>query len=236
MNNYVSWDVEIAGGLEHPAGITCAATLTSTGDLTVWHGPELADGMCTEVMLPSDLLRMLKYLLMVEGKGYPILTWNGVGFDFRVLASFLVDPARKKECAALALRGIDPGFHFFCSRGFMPGLAKVCEAFGIQGKLEGMDGAKAISKWREDRAGQELTLEYVAQDVKATADVYNAIVETGYVPWITRTGRNRSWLPINGQIIKSGEALALPVPNNSWMDDPWTRDKFIGWIKELGML
>lgn len=238
--NFCAWDIEIAGTLEHPEGITCAATYTSGGENApmIYHGPTLIeDGRITEVMLPSDLKRMLNDLRVWEEQGYPIVSWNGVGFDWRVLASFMADPQDKKLCATLALQGYDPGFHFFCAKGFMPGLNKVCRAMGVKGKLEGMDGVQAIEKWKEDRPAQELVLKYVQQDAIATADAFRAIRGAGKISWITRSERLRHWTPNDRQILKAGQALAsLPVPDNSWMDDPWTRDKFVGWIEELGVL
>jgi hypothetical protein len=26
------------------------------------------------------------------------------------------------------------------------------------------------------------------------------------------------------------EALELPLPNTSWMDEPWPRERFTGWL------
>lgn len=118
----------------------------------------------------------------------------------------------------------------------MPGLKAVCEGMSVRGKLEGMDGAQAVTKWKEGRAGQDLVLEYVAQDAIATANVYQVIASVGGVEWITRRGQLSHWRSDDGRILNAIDALALPLPNNSWMTDPWPRDKFVSWIVDLGVL
>ena len=47
--------------------------------------------------------------------------------------------------------------------------------------------------------------------------------------WVARSGKvrqmelPRGWLTV-------GEALELPLPDTSWMDEPWPREKFTGWM------
>ena len=82
-----------------------------------------------------------------------------------------------------------------------------------------------------------LCLEYVAQDVKTTADVYRAILEQGIVEkWITHKGTvsRAFWRPEtkDGRLLTVDESLALKAPDTSWMtfQGP-TRESCAGWLK-----
>ena len=73
-------------------------------------------------------------------------------------------------------------------------------------------------------------LEYVAQDVRTTAEVATACEACGNLRWIARSGKLRSmalpkgWLPVD-------LAERLPQPDTSWMSDPWQRSTFTEWMR-----
>jgi hypothetical protein len=73
-------------------------------------------------------------------------------------------------------------------------------------------------------------MDYVAQDARITLQVAHACEKTRSFSWITRKGSvgsmelRHGWLPVK-------EALCLPEPDTSWMDDPMPRERFIEWIK-----
>src|SRR6516165_5255986 len=69
-----------------PLGITCAATLTSDlGDLRLWHG-KTKNGSPAQRMTSADALALVQYLSQMAKDGFTILTWNGLAFDFDILA------------------------------------------------------------------------------------------------------------------------------------------------------
>ncbi len=76
--------------------------------------------------------------------GYTLLTWNGVGFDFNILAE---ESGLQVECERLALAHVDMMFHVVCSRGFPLALDKVAQGMGLPGKRSGMSGSKAPALW-----------------------------------------------------------------------------------------
>ena len=73
------------------------------------------------------------------------------------------------------------------------------------------------------------SLPYVAQDARTTLEVAQACEGCGELRWIARSGKVRrmalgeGWLTVR-------EALELPLPDTSWMDEPWPREKFTGWM------
>jgi hypothetical protein len=122
----------------------------------------------------------------------------------------------------------------------MVGLDTMAKGLGLAGKTEGMKGALAPAMWAESREAQDRVLEYVAQDVKTTAEIYEALLERKKLWWMTKRGtRTRSpWEPIvlkdgdgDARLLTVAEALMLPEPDTSWMDAPWPRSKFAGWTE-----
>ena len=204
---------------------------------------------------------MIDDLIQMSHSKY-IVTWNGLGFDFLVLAIESRDFEYKKKVANLALGSIDPFFNMFCDKGFGIGLQKMSQALGIKGKLEGMHGSLAPYMWTGNPAGispealeevehflaeagsieaQEICLDYVKQDAKATYDVYRALARERHVHWTTQKGTTSKtpwtprhlhpWTPGDPQdrLLVCDESLKVREPNTSWMDNPRSRSEFMGW-------
>lgn len=229
-----SFDVEIAKEIpenakdwdkHRPLGISCAATICSDDVSPVlWfdgqysdgkrHGPQMTKGGC------QDLVR---YLEAQIARGYTPLTFNGLGFDFKILAE---ESGLAEECKELALNHIDMMFHFFALRGFAIGLDSACKGMGLPGKPEGMHGGLAPEMWAKGMYKE--VLDYVASDVEQPLELAELVENRGRLTWITRRGSSASvhiekWLTVR-------EALELPEPDTGWMDDPWPRSKFTAWL------
>jgi len=247
---WVGFDLEIAAEfpdegipLDSDLGITCASTVTSDGEVITWPSPRDMMLQMVDAMYPARLSReqgavIVGRLMYYANHGYQIVTWNGLGFDFPLLA---------KECnwlftstiKALAANHIDIGFQMLCEKGFMCGLNAAAKGMKLSGKTEGMHGDLAPAMWKESREAQDKILEYVIQDSRTTGEVYQAIVDQGgSLVWITKKGypTRRAWFPtLRGnqygvRLLKVAEAMELSLPDTSWMDDPWPREKFSGWL------
>ena len=252
--NYVAFDLEIAEELpegcedwkaHRPLGISCAVTLAvSPGgrEEQRWHGAEQADGRLAGRMTPSECRGLALYLLDMASKGYQIVTWNGLGFDFDVLAEEVADPVMWLALRNLALVHVDPAFQMLCEKGFMCGLEAAGKGLGVGKKFEDVHGADAPILWMQERDDQDRVLDYCAQDVALTAAVHDEIVKRRYLTWIKKDGRVSSpWRPTfytqgeltADRLLTVTEALALPIPDTSWMDKPWPRPKFLGWTEHV---
>jgi hypothetical protein len=229
---YLAFDIETAKVLPdnepdwnsyRPLGISCAATLLADSDeLVLWHGG--ADSKSpADRMSQQEAAGLVEYLATQVGQGYTIVTWNGVGFDFDILAE---ESEMLAECRRLAVNHVDMMFHVLCQLGYGVRLDGAAKGMGIAGKPEGMDGAKAPVLWTEGK--REEVLKYVAQDVRTTLDLATTCDASGIMRWIARSGRRRSMALPQGWLAVS-EAGKLPLPDTSWMDDPWPRTKFTGW-------
>ncbi len=234
MTRYLAFDLEIARsipeGLEdwkgiRPLGITCAATITSEGNLTVYPATD-DTGAYSARMTRAQASQLVDDLQVAASSGLTLLSWNGLGFDFDILAE---ESGRLADCAALALVHVDMMFHLFCLRGHGLALNKAAQGMGLPGKLPGMSGEFAPLYWREGK--QDLVLEYVAQDVRTTLEVANAVEARRALRWVSMNG-NEQFLRIPGGWLTVEHALKLPLPITTRMRNPWTRAKFTGWLEK----
>lgn len=226
---YLAFDIEIFNEIpegasdwkaHRPLGISCAAAIESGQEVPVkwWSSNE-------GPMTKGECQMMLTYLLNRQRKGYTLLTWNGLLFDFDVLAE---ETDMHAKCVGLAMNHVDMMFHFFCLKGFPLGLEACAKGCGLPGKTEGMDGAKAPQLWQ---AGEyDKVLEYVGQDVITTLQVAEAVERQKGFDWTAKSGRRNS-VRIN-QWLTVAQALKLPEPDTSWMDSPWPRSKFTEWMNQ----
>lgn len=234
QRRYLAFDLEIARILPgdfddwhsyRPLGISCAATFSGEGQPRLWHG-RTSSGEIAERMSQAEASALLDYLQDAAAQGYTLLTWNGVGFDFDILAE---ESGRYADCRALALEHVDMMFHIFCQLGYALGLDTAARGMGLTGKTPGMRAAQAPIFWAAGRYWE--VLQYVAQDVRTTFDLARAAEARGALAWINHTG-TRQTLPLPEGWLAVQQALSLPEPDTSWMRRPWPRTRFTGWLQD----
>ena len=230
---YLAFDIESAKVLpedesdlksHRPLGISCAATLLADSkELRLWHGG--TDQSPADRMTREEAANLVRYLEDQVAEGYTLLTWNGLGFDFDILAE---ESGMLSECRRLASDHVDMMFHVLCNLGYAVGLDATARGMNIKGKPEGMNGSKAPVLWAEGK--REEVLRYVGQDVRTTLEVATACEACGKLRWIARSGKPRTMRLLDGWLTVE-KALELPLPNTSWMDEPWSREDFTGWMQ-----
>ncbi|NPV86752.1 MAG: hypothetical protein HPY45_12175 [Anaerolineae bacterium] len=231
MRQYCAFDIEIARQLSdfdnwrshRPLGITCAATLTSSGEMRLWYGKTPSDNPAA-CMTREEAASLLEHLQSMVQAGYTLLTWNGLGFDFDILGE---ESKNVAACSQLALDHVDMMFHIFCLRGHTLGLEKAARGMGVPGKSAGMSGALAPRYWAEGRY-QEV-LEYVAQDVRVTLSVCQAVENQKILKWFSNSGNiQRVAMPHGWLTVK--DALQLPLPDVRGFSRPLQRSSFTAWL------
>ena len=230
---YLAFDIETAKDVpgedfdwrpHRPLGISCAATLASdSSDVRLWHGTT-TDGAPAQRMTRDDALGLVQYLSGMVEDGLTILTWNGLGFDFDILAE---ESAALASCQECALGHVDMMFHIVCSLGYPVALDKCAQGMGLPGKPAGMTGFKAPKLWAEGCYKQ--VLDYVSQDVRTAMQIAQASEHRRRLEWMTRRG-SKSGLPLAKGWLTVREALRLPEPDTSWMSNPLTRRSFTAWL------
>jgi hypothetical protein len=230
---YLAFDIETAKDVpgedfnwrpHRPLGISCAATLASDADQPLlWYG-KTRDELPEKRMSREDAQSLVQYLSSMTERGFRILTWNGLGFDFDILAEESGAAASCRECA---LGHVDMMFHVFCSLGYPIALDRAAQGLGLPGKPPGMSGAKAPQLWAQGRFKE--VLDYVAQDVRIAMQIAQACEQRRRLSWITRKGTTSS-MPLTNGWLTVREALRLPEPDTSWMSAPMSRRDFTAWL------
>lgn len=250
-NKFVAFDIEITkeipDGLKdwksiRPLGISCAATMRSDQTVpSLWHGDILESGMYSPSMSSLQCKEMFNCLKECQDGGFPVVTWNGLSFDFDILteeclageADKVLYGHQRRIAIDVAMNHIDMMFQMVCEKGYPVGLDNTAKGMGLKGKTEGMHGDLAPKMWAESREKQDKVLEYVAQDVIATADVFRNISSKGYISWIAKSGKTAShWLK-DRRLHKVSECLKFPFPDTSWMTGSAgrTRESYYEWTK-----
>lgn len=229
---YVAFDIEtskvlpetVTDLMDHrPLGIACvAAVISGQEDAVVWHGAN-GDGPAGQ-MTQEEVCSLVKQFSAWAEEGYTLLSWNGLGFDFNILAD---ESGLAEECGRIALDHVDMMFHVVCELGFPVGLGKAAEGLGLPGKAGGISGSDAPLMWAQGRCKE--VIEYNIQDSRLALAIALETERRGELLWITRrgtTGRmplRHGWRPVS-------EALKTPEPDTSWMSDPPSREDFTAWI------
>ncbi|MBI2807853.1 MAG: ribonuclease H-like domain-containing protein [Planctomycetes bacterium] len=232
---YLAFDIETAKEVpgdfaqwrtHRPLGIICAATCASDAEPKLWHSTTQAGKPAARMTRP-DAAQLVSYLSTMTSKGYTILTWNGASFDFDVLAE---ESASLDECKTIAHDHVDMMFHLVCMMGFGVKLQKAAEGVGLPGKAGGMSGGEAPTLWA---AGEyEKVLTYVAQDVRLALQVAAECEKRKEFAWITAKGsRSAKPLPRGWKTVR--EALAMPLPDTSWMTTKgMSREDCLAWMRD----
>ena len=232
MRNYLAFDIETASMVEgddwrscRPLGITCAAALSSdTPDRPIiWHGMT-SDGTPSDRMTRNEAHNLVDDLRSYEAHGYTLLTWNGAGFDFDILAE---EADAYPACQVLARDHVDMMFQVLCERGFPIGIDNAAKAMEITGKPEGMSGALAPQLWADGKF--QTVLDYVVQDVRMALQVAEHAERAHALRWMTRRGQSRTFNLPDGWLTV-GDAYTLPEPDTSWMTNPLNRNDIVQWM------
>ena len=233
FRKYVAFDIETAkilppdfGDLHdhRPLGITCMAIWCSDEqEATTWYSKD-SKGTPASQMTAEDLTAAIAFLKQKTQAGYSIITHNGLGFDFVILAE---ESGQWDDCRRLAKGHIDMMFHFFCGKGFPIRLNAAANAIGLS-KPADVDGSVAPLLWKQGE--YKTVLDYVAQDCRLTLEVAEASERAKRITWITKKGTT-SWFDLPNGWLTVEEATHLPLPDTSWMDKPWARSKFTDWLR-----
>lgn len=234
MNKYASFDLEIAeefdpdGNWNENYGITCAAVARTERPVMFYYleAPRISKQFAC---------RLVADLQDFEAEGYKVVTWNGTGFDFRVLADA---SGMRKECAELAMNHIDMMLLVTFQKGYYLGLDKALKGMSIKGKLHevtlkdgsvitDMSGAIAPELWA---AGEyEAVLTYLKDDVTQPLELAHRIDEEGFIHWRSNAGNHQMVQVPRLYTVK--ECLDLPEPDTSWMTHPPRREQFVEWME-----
>ena len=222
-----------------PLGISCAAAARKDekgGYVTkFWQADEdklaMSDEQCVAMLLEME---------QWAAAGHTIVTWNGLSFDFAVLAN---ETGLKERCASLALGHVDMMFLSVAIRGYRLGLDAALAGAGVQSKLhevtlttgeviEDMSGARAPELWQLGE--RKAVLAYLGIDVSSTVELAHRLTNYRRLKWTSRAGRPNSFgFPlIGGKIPSVLDCLKMKEPYTGWMPNPIPRSEYTAWINK----
>jgi hypothetical protein len=209
-----------------PPSVLCAATLLGdTDDPLLWHGGVNPKRPAAR-MNRDDVCRLVDHLSKCARSGYTILTWNGVGFDFAILAKV---SGKQRTCRRLAMAHVDMMFHLICLLGYGVSLDAAAKGMDLPNKCDGLSGSRVPEVWAQGK--RKRVLDYVAQDVRIAMNLARACEARGYLRWITRSQRRREIRLARGWMTV-GVAQRLPERATPWMFNEWSRDRFTAWLRQ----
>lgn len=222
------FDIEIASPFPEdghwsdvaPLGVSCAALVSEQETGMVWYS---SPGNLA--MNPDAVMQMVRYLDYLIRKGHEIITWNGLGFDWRELAFEIGDTELPAKLARITY---DPCYAMLKLRGFPIGLDSAAVGCGFEGKRKEVGGEQAVSMWHNALL-RPAVMDYCIQDARITMQIGQYIREHGYLKWITKSNR------ISDQdisLLPTRYYMRLAMPDQSWMDDPPNEDGFVGWLED----
>jgi hypothetical protein len=228
---YIAFDIETAKILpaavsdllaHRPLGIACAAAaMSDRSDPLTWFG---AGAVPAPQLSRAEARALVSDLSARVREGYTPLSWNGLSFDFNVLAE---ESGLPEECARLAIDHVDMMFHAVCTLGHFVGLQKVAEGLRIPGKTAGLTGSEAPARWAAGHHDEVLA--YNVQDARLALAIAEACESRRELVWVTRKG-TIARMPLPNGWLTVQEAQRLPLPDTSWMSQPPTRESFTAWM------
>jgi hypothetical protein len=243
---FVAFDVEIAKPvpegpdiLIHRPGIACAA-LAREGEerASILFNPAESPGFFGPAitMTREGALRILAALEEAVGRGDTLVTWNGAGFDFRLLAD---ETGRYADCARLAMASVDMMFQVLCERGHPLSLDAALKGAALPPKMDQVtlrngetahiSGIDAPAFWQAGEWAAVAT--YCAADAERTAALAAVCQKSRQLAWVSQKGRpNQVYLRTGWLTVE--QCLALPLPDTSWMTKPMSRDDVLAWTKQ----
>ena len=203
------WDLQTDRYASDEEEITCAVTMHNNTFKKVW-----AERDASKVMTAHTADIMLQVL---EQCDQPIITWNGLGFDFRVLSGVLKRggmPNRAQDAISLALsdRHIDLMFVVVTVMGFPISLTKVAEAMLPPDTDNSVVvNVDAVELWRTNQ--HQLCVKHCVDNIALLSAIWQKI-KTGeqQIQWITRTGWRSECKPLLVLDVKA--CTQLPVDHH----------------------
>jgi hypothetical protein len=201
--------------------IYCAATMCSDEVLPhVWFDAD-ARGI-SDCMSEKTLHQFVEYLDIKARDGYTIVTWGGVGADFRLLASSV--PTAASAIAQLCLSHVDIPFMSASVQGMMMGLAAAASSLGLS-----KPSSEHIPElWASER---HRVLQHVSNDTLLTVEIVRSMLASKELSWITARGIRRVWFPVSMMSVR--QCLQLPLPVTPFQIQDSMNPKILSkWILE----
>lgn len=172
---------------------------------------------------------LMDTLLGYQQEGRRVFAWNGVSFDWQLLARLT---GRFQDARTGALNSYDPMFQGLCVAGFPVKLESVAMAFGYPGKP--ISGGNAPQLWEDGL--HDVVCEYVQADTLMLQRVVHKAEQFGGLKWLSKKNSTLFTPFFPRELLTVEQCMGLPLPDTSWAKDDGgltvTREQFIAWFDE----
>tara|TARA_B110000858_G_C17639174_1_gene397249 strand:- start:194 stop:850 length:657 start_codon:yes stop_codon:yes gene_type:complete len=163
-----------------------------------------------------DAIKMVVFLKEISHRA-TIVSFNGVSFDFQVLAHKAPPPLRQAMAEiANSSAHIDIMFAFAAAHGYYASMQSFAESLDLSKTWDGKSAAEST-----DIAA---VIEYCKQDVTVLQKVHAASMQSGKLCRNSAAGRKMTWVLPAGKGPRSVSLviadLAIIQPNQTWMSKP----------------
>jgi len=257
MNPIAAFDIESADIFLNPGDMVCPADFET--DVRIW-GPEKnlvsrnpgisVAGVATELTTAfyesdpgrqrieqgSQMYQDLVTRLHNLSQTHTIVTWNGLKFDFQVLAQEAGGDIKYVQMVEeIAESHCDLMYIIFCHKGYYLALDQALQRLELSKThsvalrdgtiINEMYGGRAPQLWAQGERDAVRT--YLKGDVETLYKLAESVQHTGYLSWFSSKGKPYS---IKTDLIPVSEAREIPTPDTSWMTDPPIRADFDSWL------
>lgn len=172
-----------------------------------------------EAMTQNQVEHVIDKLLEYDSLNCKIVSFNGSGFDIKLLAQYMKSDKNKyMKVRKMNLNHIDLMFLVVCNRGHPAGLSKITEAMGVGKKsLEG-GGLESVKLWAAGK--YEDVYNYNTKDVELLYDLFKEVNKTKTIQFMSKAG-NRIKFPV--EVLTVSDAYNLPPLERELM----SRDRFM---------
>ena len=212
-----------------PLGIAMATMADMEFEVTAWLPREIKRRYSLKLDI-DELLEFAGDLLDYASDGYKIMTWNGLGYDFRLLCSELHhinEYEFEKDIMALAYSNqhYNLAYQMVAEMGFMCKLDNALKGMKLPQKTTGVSGSDVASLWLGVHDQQEIAIDYGMNDAIITKLLYDAVICHKRLRYYTNSGDVYVWHMPHGllDVVATSELPELPKPY-------WTRNRFDGWL------
>ena len=194
--NYVAFDLEFVN-----EAVVCAASMSSDESVpNVWYDTQ--NGTILDVLSVATLELFVNYLFAMTVSGYTLVTWSGVGSDFKLLAKLL--PHKRDLLISLCLNSIDIPFISGTVLGMMMSLNSVGTSLGFEAKRS---SSTIPDLWKVNKFE---VLQHVSTDTFMTVAILRKAGISKTIVWTTQKGHTKTWCPVEFFTVR--ECLQMPLP------------------------
>lgn len=221
---FIAFDLEFRitdGDVE----ILCAASMSTDDAVPFVWVDNINEHLIRDQLSSYTLATFVRFLLARHAEGYTVVTWGGVGSDFRHLAALL--PWLASDIKNLCLNSIDIPFVSGSSIGMMMGLSAAAQALGFGHKAN--DSSLIPTLWDAGRRTE--VLQHVSTDTYLTVVVVRHALLHNELQWITSKGLRRTWCP--AKLLTVRACLQMPLPTVPFQVQDSMNPKMLSrWILE----